>query len=51
MTKLIHLDIAALLILVIILISQFTRRMSKGTTNHFFIALVIMTILSGAADI
>ena len=35
----------------IILISQFTRRMSKGTTNHFFIALVIMTILSGAADI
>lgn len=25
--------------------------MSKGTTNHFFIALVIMTILSGAADI
>lgn len=51
MTKLIHLDIAALLILVIILISQFIRRMSKGTTNHFFIALVIMTILSGAADI
>lgn len=51
MTKLIHLDIAALLILAIILISQFTRRMSKGTTNHFFIALVIMTILSGAADI
>lgn len=51
MTKLIHLDIAALLILVIILISQFTRRMSKGTTNHFFIALVIMTILSGADDI
>lgn len=51
MTKLIHLDIAALLILVIILISQFTRRMSKSTTNHFFIALVIMTILSGAADI
>lgn len=51
MTKLIHLDIAALLILVIILISQFTRRMSKGTTNHFFIALIIMTILSGAADI
>ena len=51
MTKHIHLDIAALLILVIILISQFTRRMSKGTTNHFFIALVIMTILSGAADI
>ena len=51
MTKLIHLDIAALLILVIILISQFTRRMSKGTTNHFFIALVIMTVLSGAADI
>lgn len=51
MTKLIHLDIAALLILVIILISQFTRRMFKGTTNHFFIALVIMTILSGAADI
>ena len=49
MTKLIHLDIAALLILVIILISQFTRRMSKGTTNHFFIALVIMTILSGCA--
>lgn len=45
------LDIAALLILVIILISQFIRRMSKGTTNHFFIALVIMTILSGAADI
>ena len=35
----------------IILISQFTRRMSKGTTNQFFIALVIMTILSGAADI
>ena len=49
--KLIHLDIAALLILTIILISQLTRRMSKGTTNHFFIALVIMTILSGASDI
>lgn len=30
MTKLIHLDIAALLILVIILFSQFTRRSPKA---------------------
>ena len=49
--KIIHLDIASLFILILILISLYTRRMSKGTTNHFFIALVIFALISGAVDI
>lgn len=47
----IHLDIASLLILAIILISQLSRKMYKGSTNIFFIALIILTFLSSCMDI
>ena len=49
--KLIQVDVVSLFILAMILISQFSRKMSKGTTNRFFIALVVITFLSGCADI
>ncbi len=49
--NLIHLDIASLLILAIILISQLSRKMYKGSTNKFFIALIILTFLSSCMDI
>lgn len=44
--RIFYLDIAALVILVIALISQLTRRMTKGTANHFFLILVSVTLLS-----
>lgn len=49
--NIIHLDIASLLILAIILISQLSRKMYKGSTNKFFIALIVLTFLSGCADL
>lgn len=49
--KLFHLDFAAIVILVIVLISQFTRKMNKGTTNRVFIALVAVSLLSGCFEI
>ena len=44
--RIFYLDIAALVILVIALISQLTRRMTKGTANHLFLILVSVTLLS-----
>lgn len=49
--QLIHLDIAALAVLVLILVSQLTRKMSRGTSNQVFIAIIILTMLSGCLDI
>lgn len=49
--QLIHLDIAALAVLVLILVSQLTRKMSRGTSNKVFIALVVLTMLGGCLDI
>lgn len=49
--QLIHLDIAALAVLVLILVSQLTRKMRRGTSNKAFIALIILTMLSGCLDI
>lgn len=44
--KLIHLDIVSLIFLTIILISQLSRKMYKGSTNKFFLSLLILTMLS-----
>ena len=49
--KLIHFDAAAFVVLGITLISQLTRNMKKGSTNRFFLSLVILTMLCAAADI
>lgn len=49
--KLIQVDVVSLFILAMILISQFSRKMSRGTTNKIFITLVVITLLSGCADI
>lgn len=49
--KLIHLDIVSLIFLTIILISQLSRKMYKGSTNKFFLSLLILTMLSAHTDI
>lgn len=49
--KLIHLDIVSLIILAIILLSQLSRKMYKGSTNRFFISLIVLTMLSACTDI
>lgn len=49
--QLIHFDVAAFVVLGITLISQLTRNMKKGSTNRFFLALVVLTMLCAAADI
>lgn len=49
--KLIHLDIVSLIILGIILISQLSRKMYKGSTNRFFLSLLALTMLSACTDI
>ena len=49
--RIFYLDIATLVILVIALISQLTRRMTKGTANHFFLILVSVTLLSCSLEI
>ena len=49
--RIFYLDIAALVILVIALISQLTRRMTKGTANHLFLILVSVTLLSCSLEI
>ena len=49
--RIFYLDIAALVILVIALLSQLTRRMTKGTANHLFLILVSVTLLSCSLEI
>lgn len=49
--QLIHFDVAAFVVLGITLISQLTRNMKKGSTNRFFLSLVVLTMLCAAADI
>lgn len=49
--RLIYLDIAALVILVIALISQLTRRMTKGAANQFFLLLISVSLLSCGLEI
>lgn len=49
--QLIHFDVAALIVLAITLVSQLTRNMKKGSTNRFFLSLVILTMLCAGADI
>lgn len=49
--RIIYLDIAALIILVISLISQLTRRMTKGAANQFFLLLVSISLLSCGLEI
>ena len=43
--QLIHFDVAAFVVLGITLISQLTRNMKKGSTNRFFLSLVVLTML------
>lgn len=49
--QLIHFDVAALIVIGITLISQLTRNMKKGSTNRFFLALLVLTMLCACADI
>ena len=49
--KLVHLDIVSIIFLTIILISQLSRKMYKGSTNKFFLSLLILTMLSAYTDI
>lgn len=49
--QLIHFDVAAFVVLLITLISQLTRNMKRGSTNRFFLSLVILTMLCACADI
>lgn len=49
--RVILLDIAAVVILAIVLLSHFTRRMTRGSENRFFICLAAVTLLSGCLDI
>ncbi|MDE5859598.1 MAG: EAL domain-containing protein, partial [Oscillospiraceae bacterium] len=47
----IYFDICAVVILVILLISVFTRKMTNGTVNRIFMSIVIVSIIAGIFDI
>ncbi len=51
MEKLIHFDIAALILLLILLFSTIMRKMTNGTANRIFLTMVVSAIASAAFDI
>lgn len=51
MEKITYFDYCALIILVILLISTIFRKMTKGRLNRYFLAMLIVSMLSVLADI
>ena len=49
--RIIYFDICAIPLFLIILSVCYSRRMTKGSANHLFIALVFISLLSAAADL
>ncbi len=51
MEKLIHFDVAALILLLVLLFSTIMRRMTGGTANRIFLTMVVSAIAAAAFDI
>lgn len=51
MGKIIYFDYCALIILIILLISTFFRKMTRGRVNRYFLVMLIISIITVIADI
>ncbi len=51
MQNLLYFDICAIPIFLMILITVFVRKMTKGMTNRFFIALIVLSTIAAVSDV